>query len=92
MTFRNKISTTALANVQSYLARYTPGETEDYVRSALLYYGEVPFLYRVFDPTNVRSSKEKGGYKVVSALCSDRRTPHRHFHRSATEFSSTQLL
>lgn len=68
MTLRNKIGSTALANVQSYLARYTPGETEDYVRSALIYYGEIPFLYRVFDPTNVRSSKEKGGYKVVSTL------------------------
>ena len=68
MTLRNKIGSTALANVQSYLARYTPGETEDYVRSALIYYGEIPFLYRVFDPTNVHSSKEKGGYKVVSTL------------------------
>lgn len=57
-----------LTNVQSYLTRYTHNETEEYVRSALIYYGEVPFLYRVFEPTNVRSVKEKGGYKVVSGL------------------------
>jgi len=66
MSFRNTIGTTALANTQSYLGRYTRDETEEYIRSALIYYGEIPFLYRVFDPTNVRSVKEKGGYKVVS--------------------------
>ena len=54
--------------MQSYLTRYTYDETEEYVRLALIYYGEVPFLYRVFEPTNVRSVKEKGGYKVVSGL------------------------
>ena len=68
MSFRNVISTTALTNVQSYLARYTQDETESYVRSGFLYYGEIPFLYRVFDPTNVRSRSEKGGYKVVSVV------------------------
>jgi len=72
MCFRNKISNAALTNVQCYLSRYTRDQTEEYVRSALIYYQEVPFLYRVFDPTNVRSTKEKGGYKVVSA---PRRTP-----------------
>ena len=75
MTFQNKISTTALVNVQSYLARYTASQTEDYVRLALLYYGEVPFLYWVFEPTNVHSSKEKGGYKVVSVSFSLACTP-----------------
>ena len=39
-----------------------------YVRSGMLYYGEIPFLYRTFDPTNVRSVKEKSGYKVVSGI------------------------
>jgi len=68
MSFRNTIGTTAITNVQSYLKRYTQDETEEYIQSALLYYGEVPFLYRVFDPTNVRSAKEKSGYKVVSIL------------------------
>ena len=68
MSFRNTIGTMALANIQSYLKRYTQDETEEYIRSALIYYGEVPFLYRVFDPTNVRSAKEKGGYKVVSTF------------------------
>ena len=66
MSFRHAISTTALANVQSFLSRYTVDNTENYVCSGLLYYGEIPFLYRVFDPTNVRSGKERGGYKVVS--------------------------
>jgi len=89
MTFRNKIGSTALANVQSYLTRYTADQTEDYVRSALLYYGEVPFLYRVFDPTNVRCSKEKGGYKVVSVSLSSAHT-RSHFHRSATGSSNTR--
>lgn len=90
MTLRNKIGSTALANVQSYLTRYTPDQTEDYVRSALIYYGEVPFLYRVFDPTNVRSSKEMGGYKVVRVLRSVQRVSHLHFHRSAMGSSSTR--
>ena len=69
MSIRNKIGRIALMNVQSYLARYTNDQTEEYVRSALVYYGEVPFLYRVFDPTSVRSTKEKGGYKVVRTPC-----------------------
>jgi len=70
MSFRNTIGRTALTNVQSYLTRYTRDQTKDYVRSALVYYGEIPFLYRVFDATNVRSAKEKSGYKVVCTLCS----------------------
>ena len=68
MSFQNRIGRTALINVQNYLSRYTPEETEAYVHSALIYYGEVPFLYRVFTPTNVPLKKEKGKYKVVSAL------------------------
>ena len=84
MSFRNTIGTVALTNTQSYLARYTRDQTEDYIRSGLIYYGEIPFLYRVFEPTNVRSVKEKGGYKVVSIfdiLNSPRLTQRPHFHR-----------
>ena len=39
---------------------------EKYVKSAIIHYGEIPFIYRVFEPTSVRSKKEKSGYKVVS--------------------------
>ena len=66
MSFRHAISTAALTNVQSFLSRYTQENTEKYIRLGLLYHGEIPFLYRVFDPTDVPSAKEKGGYKVVS--------------------------
>ena len=61
MTFRNTIGNTAVTNVQSYLTRYTQDQTESYVRSAVMYHGEIPFLYRVFKPTNVSAKKEKGG-------------------------------
>ena len=81
MSFRNNIGNTALENVQSYLTRYTQDQTESYVRSALIYYGEIPFLYRVFNPTNVRATKEKGGYKVVSALYRPKYTQHSHSWR-----------
>ena len=70
MSFRNTIANAALTNVQTFLARYTPEKTEEYVQSAMLYHCEVPFLYRVFTPTGVPTRKEKGGYKVVSIfLC-----------------------
>jgi len=81
MSFRHTIGTTALTNVQSYLTRYTHDQTEDYVRSAIVYYGEVPFLYRVFDPTNVCSRKEKGGYKVVSMFRPLLPAQHPYFRR-----------
>jgi hypothetical protein len=68
MSFRNVVGTTALTNVQSYLTRYTQDQTENYVQSALAHHGEIPFLYRVFDLTDVPSTREKGGYKVVSTL------------------------
>ena len=68
MSLRNTIGTTALTMVQGYLTHYDQDQTEGYVRSVLHYYGEIPFLYRVFDPTNVRAKKEMGGYKVVSAF------------------------
>jgi len=56
-------------NVQAYVKRFkTPELVEGYVKSGLIYYGEIPFLYRVFDSTTVRSSRERGGYKVVSKL------------------------
>lgn len=54
-------------NVQTFMRKFkTPELVEEYVKSGLIYYGEIPFLFRVFEPTTVRSSKEKGGYKVVS--------------------------
>lgn len=81
MSFRNTIGTTGLTNVQTYLTRYTQDEIEEYVQSALVYHGEVPFLYRVFNPTNVSAKKEKGGYKVVSAPCPSRHTRHSRLHR-----------
>jgi len=56
-------------NVQAFMKRFkTPELIEGYVKSGLIYYGEIPFLYRVFDSTAVRSSKERGGYKVVSTI------------------------
>ena len=67
MTFHNMIGTAALVNVKSFLDKFKdPERVEEYVRSSLLYHGEIPFLYRVFEPSAVPSSKEKGGYKVVS--------------------------
>ena len=67
MSFRNIIGNTAVVNVQKFLARYkTPELIEKYIKSGILYHKEIPFLYRVFEPTDVPSSKEKGGYKVVS--------------------------
>ena len=71
MSFRNIIANTALANVQSFLNKYDKPElVEEYVRAGLIYYGETPFLYRVFKPTDVPApkSKERGGYKVGGGL------------------------
>lgn len=67
MCFRNVIANAAVINVQNFMARHkNPDLAAEYVRFSMLYYGEIPFLYRVFECTNVRSKKEKGGYKVVS--------------------------
>ena len=67
MTFRNLIGTTALVNVKGFLDKFKdPERIEAYVKSGLIYHGEIPFLYRVFEPSDVPSPKEKGGYKVVS--------------------------
>ena len=68
MTFRNMIATTALLNVKNFLSLKfkDPERVEEYVRSGILYYGEIPFLYRAFLPSDVPCPKEKGGYKVVS--------------------------
>ena len=90
MSFRNKIGHTALTNVQCYLTRYTRDQTEEYVRSVLVYYGEVPFLYQVFNPTNVRSSKEKGRYQVVCVLHPAPSTQRPHFNRFVTGSSKTR--
>lgn len=58
-----------MTNVQKFMTKYgTPELVKAYTKSALLYYGEIPFLYCVFNLTDVPSLKEKGGYKVVSAL------------------------
>ena len=67
MNFRNTIANTAIVNVQTFMARHkTPDLISEYVQTGLLYYGEIPFLYRVFECTDVSSKKERGGYKVVS--------------------------
>lgn len=69
MSFRNTVGTTAVTNVQAFLARFkTPDLKEAYVKSGMVYYKEIPFLYRVFDVTEVSSKTEKGGYKVVRAF------------------------
>ena len=62
MNFRNAIANTAVVNVQTFMARHkTPDLIPEYVRTGLLYYGEIPFLYRVFKCTDVSSKKERGG-------------------------------
>ena len=67
MTFRNMIGTTALVNVKAFLDKFKdPERVEAYVKAGLIYYGEIPFLYRIFEPSDVPSPREKGGYKVVS--------------------------
>jgi hypothetical protein len=81
MSFRNIIGTTALTVVQGYLAHHTQEQTEKYVESALVYHGEVPFLYRVFNPTLIPIKKEKGGYKVVSVFRPPQHAQHPYFHR-----------
>ena len=69
MSFRSVIRTTALINVKTFLDKFKkPEQVEEYVKSGLIYYGEIPFLYRVFEPLAVRSSKEKGNYRVVSVF------------------------
>ena len=71
MAFRNVIGTTALVNVKAFLDKFKDAErVEAYVRAGLIYHGEIPFLYRVFEPSDVPSPREKGGYKVVSKFSS----------------------
>ena len=71
MTFRNLIGTTALIYIKAFLDKFkTPERVEEYVKSGIIYYGEIPFLFRVFEPTAVRSSSERGGYKVVGGFSS----------------------
>ena len=68
MNFRNTIANTAVINIQTFMARHkTPDLISEYTRTGLLYYGEIPFLYCVFECTHVSSKKERGGYKVVGA-------------------------
>ena len=64
-------------NVRTFLTDKlkTPDAIGQYVKSAMIYYGEIPFLYSVFDITNVRSAKEKGGYAVVSRFTPYPNTP-----------------
>jgi hypothetical protein len=67
MNFRNTIGTIATVVVQAFLSRSkTPEAIKAYVKSSLVYYGEIPFLYQVFELMTVRSTKERGNYKVVS--------------------------
>lgn len=70
--FRNTISVEALNHVQAFVKNLKngPAGVEEYVRSGMIYYKEIPFLYRVFKPTTVRtkSKREEGGYVVVSAI------------------------
>jgi len=76
MAFRNAIGTAAVTNVQAFMKRFkTPELTEQYVKFSLIYYGEIPFLYRVFESSNVRSAKEKGGYQVVCGSSPSEQTP-----------------
>ena len=71
MTFRNMIGTTALVNVKAFLDKFKdPERVEAYVKAGLIYYGEIPFLYCIFEPSDVPSPREKGGYKVVSQCLS----------------------
>jgi len=46
----------------------TPELITEYVKAGLIHYGEIPFLYHKFKPTNIPSKQERSGYKVVSAL------------------------
>jgi len=51
------------------MARYkTPELIVEYVKAGLIHYGEIPFLYHKFEPTNIPSKQERSSYKVVSAL------------------------
>ena len=69
MSFRSAIGTAALINIKAFLEKFkTPELVEGYVKSGLIYHGEIPFLYRVFEPLAVRSSTERGKYKVVSVF------------------------
>jgi len=69
MSFRNIIGTEALANVQVFLKRFKgPEKVKAYVKSGMIYYGEIPFLYKSFEPMAVRLKAERGGYKVVSGF------------------------
>jgi hypothetical protein len=71
MSFRNNVARRAQENVQAYMKRFDVHKTEAYVASAFSYHGEVPFIYRVFQPTDTVEpdlEREPGGFKVVSEL------------------------
>jgi len=66
MSFRNTIASNAVTSVQAFMMKFkTPELAEGYVKSGLIYYGEIPFIYRMFEPTAIRSSNERGGYQVT---------------------------
>ena len=49
-----------------------PERIEQYVKSGMIYYGEIPSPYKVFDPMNVHSVKEKKhlqGRKWIIPFC-----------------------
>ena len=73
MSFRNAIAKLATENVQAYMNRFDVDGAEAYVLSAFSYHGEIPFLYRKFEPTakvEPDPKKERGGFKVVSGCSS----------------------
>ena len=77
MTFRNMIGMMALVNVKAFLDKFKdPGRVEAYVKAGLIYYGEIPFLYCILEPSDVPSPREKGGYKVVSQCLSPSAEQH----------------
>ena len=93
MSFRSFIGSAAVIKVQKFMSRYKgPELIEKYVKSNMLYHKDIPFLYRVFKPTEVPSSKEEGGYKVVSTYLPLNRIPQSpSFVRSAMDHSKTKL-
>jgi hypothetical protein len=69
MSFRNTVARRAQENVQAYMKQFDVHKTEAYIASAFSYHGEIPFLYRVFQPTEIVEpdlEREPSRFKVVS--------------------------
>ena len=90
MTFRNAVARHAMENVQAYMKHFNIHEMEAYIASAFSYHGEIPFLYRVFQPTDVAElnpKQEPGGFKVVHYLVEfSMRPPYLPNHRPVMDF------